>query len=85
MPTNGFTKTQQALLQLLSDGQPHPRKDLIACLGDSLADRFTLNRALKNLRPKLRTRPEDIICELKHKGIHYRHVKLLAPPPVKIY
>ncbi len=78
MDLNQFTPTQQRILELLEDGMPHHRKELIACLNDELADRILLNQRLCALRKKLRPEGHEIICELGKKTIWYRHVLLIG-------
>lgn len=76
-----FSPTQQRLIDLLADGQPHLRSHLVAELHDELADRITLKSYLRRLRVKLRPRGQDIIAQSLHRRIYYRHVRLLNGPP----
>lgn len=71
-----FTPTEQRILDLLEDGLPHSRKDVIACLNDEMATRLNLNPHLTHLRNKLRPLGQTIICELVKKAIFYRRVIL---------
>lgn len=72
-----FTPTEQRMLKILSDGFPHHKSELQACLYD---EESTIRQHIYNIRAKLRPRGEDIVCELRLHGIHYRHVRLLASP-----
>lgn len=78
--TNGFTKTEQAILQLLSDGGPHKRDDIKALLPDELAELSQVYWHVSNLRKKLESRGETIVCERANRCTHYRHVRLLKSP-----
>lgn len=57
-----FTPTQQRIMDLLSDGQPHGRTELHGCLRDSLSEVQTIENHISHLRKVLRPRGEDIIC-----------------------
>lgn len=73
-----FSKTHRAMLEMLSDGQPHYRGELHKCCGPSCVKmvRYHISRIRKQLRPV----GQDIVCELVNRQIHYRHVRLLASP-----
>lgn len=75
---NGWTPTQQRMIDLLSDGMPHDRHELHACLDDPLSSLATIKFHLSLIRRIIRLRGEDIICELWERKIHYRHVRLLV-------
>jgi len=79
-----FTKTQRAILDVLSDGGPHPREELRQCLDDELASLAAMRVHLSELRKLLRPQGQDIICELRHRKTHYRHVRLLKPYAVTV-
>jgi DNA-binding CsgD family transcriptional regulator len=81
MTTNGFTKTETAILALLSDGERHTRGEIHGCLSDDLATDSAVKFHLSNIRQKLRQRGEDILCELSYRKIFYRHIRQLLPPP----
>jgi hypothetical protein len=72
-----FTPTQQRLLKVLSDGMPHKREELMACLADGLSNPVTVNNHLADIRKFLRLIGQDIICEFIHRQRQYRHVRLL--------
>ncbi len=78
MPDDEFTKTQTAILAVLSDGQPHTREELHKCLPDDMTEMAAVRVHVCNIRKLLRPKGEDIICELKNSKIHYRHVRILS-------
>lgn len=55
-----LTKTQTKLMELLADGLPHPRKELLTCFRRERNDN-NLNVHLWNLRQQLRSRGIGII------------------------
>lgn len=72
------------ILAILSDGMPHCRYELLACLEDSEAELRTLQVHISMMRKPIRLRGEDIVCELFDGSPHYRHIKLLVwPTPTK--
>lgn len=78
MNDNGFTKTQNAMLAVLSDGQPHTREELHKCLPDELSEMSAVRFHISNIRKVLRPKGQDIVCELKYGKIHYRHVRIIS-------
>lgn len=79
--SNGrFTATEKKIIDVLSDGLPHRREELHACLPDELGDRINLNLHISNIRKKIVGRGEDIVCQLRNRRIHYRHVRMLHSP-----
>lgn len=77
MGVNGFTTTQKALLNLLSDGEPHKRQELMDVLGDELASRNALQCQLQLIRGKIKP-AQNIVCVLRNRTIHYQWVALLS-------
>ncbi len=75
MPSS-FTRTEQRMLAVLADGQPHTREELHACLSDSLSGIGAVRRHISNLRSKLNL-GEIVICELKNRRVCYRRARLL--------
>jgi len=75
---NGYTKTQARIVDLLSDGVPHSREELHACLDDDLARLTAAKRHLVEIRKHLRPQGQDIICVLQNRRIMYQWVRLLA-------
>lgn len=78
MANGEYTATQQAMLDILSDGLPHTREELHACCGPSC--RRTIQVHLSHIRKKLRPKGEDILCTYTNRGWRYQHVRLLCSP-----
>jgi len=76
----GFTHTQSAILDILSDGLRHRKEELATCLPDELSAIDNLKFHLSNIRKVIRPRGEDIICEWYQRIRYYRHVRLLSNP-----
>lgn len=76
-----WTPTQQRMIDLLSDGMPHDRKELHRCLDDELAQLSAIQFHLSMIRRVLRPRGEDILCVLFDRKIHYQHIRLLIWEP----
>lgn len=72
-----FTKTEQRIIAILADGEPHARKELIVCLNDELASFGALKVHLSNIRKKLKTQGEDIVFVASYKCWGYRQVRFL--------
>lgn len=73
-----YTPIEIRIIELLSDGLPHDRKEVLDCLNDRLANFNALAAAIMRLRPKVRELQQEIVTEY-HKGcIAYRHVILLS-------
>lgn len=80
MSTNGFTPTQRAILDVLSDGKPHTPAELRPCLGDDLAGNAAVRMHVCRLRKRLRERGQDIVSVTDRHRFRYQHVKLLPLP-----
>lgn len=80
MSTNGYTPTQVRILNVLKDGQPHLRDELLLCIQDNQATIHQLRQHIHLLRARLPP-DEAIVCELFSAKTCYRHVKLLIPCP----
>lgn len=74
---NGFTATENRIVELLSDGRPHRREEIHALLSDNLAALPAIQVHISNIRKKIKLRGEDILCTLVNRQIHYQHVVLL--------
>ena len=72
-----FTPTQRRMLAVLSDGLPHTRLELAACLEDELAKPSAVKKHLYLMRKVLRAQGQTILCEFDLKRPRYRHVILL--------
>jgi hypothetical protein len=78
MKNDGFTATQRKMLEVLSDGLPHSREELHACLPDELGPLSNIRAHLVVIRKVLLRRGEHVAAEMGWKGkISYRHVRLL--------
>lgn len=73
-----YTPIEQRIIDLLSDGLPHDRKELLECLNDRLANYNSLAAAIMRLRPKVRELNQEIVTEHYQGCIAYRHVILLS-------
>jgi hypothetical protein len=74
-----FVGIQRDIIDLLSDGRPHDREELITCIKDEFATRKDLNQHLTAIRKKIQPAGHDIVCVLKFRRVHYQHVMLLPP------
>ena len=72
-----WTPTQQRLLAVLADGQPHTRAELRAQLHDELGSPSNLWYHVHQIRRRLPP-GETIVCEIHRSTIKYRHVRLLT-------
>lgn len=72
-----FTPIESCILSVLADGQAHPRRELLACLDDSEADKRALAVHVCNIRRKLLPFGQTIVCQIGDHPISYRHVILL--------
>jgi hypothetical protein len=57
-----LTRTQQRMMDLLSDGRYHSRQGLHTCISDELTNGHSVSVHLAYLRRKLRFVNEDVIC-----------------------
>jgi hypothetical protein len=70
-----FTPTETILMNILADGMPHSRKDLIAALPNDQSDFTNLSTHLSNIRKKLAPYGRLVICEIYNRTVHYRQVR----------
>ena len=72
-----YTVTEQAMLDVLSDGKEHSKEEIRRCLPDDLSD--NIKSHLYNLRRKIRSGGRDIVCLSKgrQRPVRYQLVKLL--------
>lgn len=77
MTSNGFTKTEQAMLDVLADGLPHTFDELHACLPDELSMKKSIGKHITAMRKVLRREGHEIICEFAKRRKFYRHIILL--------
>jgi len=76
MDSSVFSEQQQRIIDFLADGKPHKRSEVIACIGDSLADRVSLQQYLTRIRKRL-PQGEEIIAQYLHRTVHFRHIRHL--------
>jgi hypothetical protein len=76
-----FTLTQRILVEVLKDGQPHKRADLMEYLPDNLSSSGALRFHICNIRKILKTRGMDIVCVWHRKCWCYRMMRELYDPP----
>lgn len=75
---------QEKMLEVLSDGLPHTRDELFACLYEQDAPIRNIGPHLAALRKKLASQGQTIVCEQLSdaRGLMtrraYRHVRLLV-------
>ena len=75
---DGFTVTQQRVLDVLADGLPHPLEQLKAAMWNDELDHIrNVHAMMCHIRKKLRPRGEDIICQLIDRQRKWRHIRLL--------
>ncbi len=72
-----FSPIQQDLMEVLVDGRPHRRQELLDCLDDPEKTRLTLKPYLYKIRQKLRPQGYDIVCELRNNSVWFRLVGLI--------
>ncbi len=66
------------MLEVLSDGRPHPKSDLHACLPDQEGDASNIKVHLSHMRVKLRPMGKDILCVFLNRKKMYRLVRLIS-------
>lgn len=59
-----LTPTERRIFELLSDGRPHRKQELFACMDDELAEWTAVKRRLTCLRKKIRDDGLEIICQV---------------------
>ena len=69
---NGWTPTQRRLMDVLGDGEPHTREQLVACLEDSQSEWRNVNPHLVAIRKRLRLERQDVICQVLKRQFLYR-------------
>ncbi len=72
-----YTPTQQRILDLLSDGLAHSKRELFALLDDELAGRTAIRKHICLLR-KLLPLGQTILCVYEKRQIMYRMVRFLS-------
>jgi hypothetical protein len=75
---NGFTPTQKAMLDVLSDGKRHTKEELHNCLPDELGPMANIKAHLTAIRKKIQPTGQDIVCEYRYKVFYYRWVRMIT-------
>lgn len=70
-----FTPAEQVLVDILQDGDPHMKQELIDAAG--LSGDASLNERIKRIRKKL-PRGITIVAQFKNKSIRYRMMRLIG-------
>lgn len=73
-----FSDTEQRMLTVLSDCQPHKIMDLHACLEDKLGPTSNVHAHLTSIRKKIRPLGQTILHERIDGVGYFRHVRLIA-------
>ena len=73
-----FTKTQTILVDILKDGRPHHRDELLQALDpEGLTEASSLMVMMTSVRKKLRPQGLDILGQFIRRRYHYRMVRTL--------
>ena len=62
------------MLEVLSDGKPHTKRELHACLNDNLSPLCNVYAHIKAINDKLKQHEQRVIAE----NCHYRWVRILV-------
>lgn len=77
--TTKFTKTEQLILEVLSDGKPHHRSEIMEKA--DLMSMSSVSEHICRIRKKLVRVGQTIPCVLTGRKIHYQHLRLLDISP----
>lgn len=69
-----FTKTEQRILLLLQDGEPHTRWNIRNEIGDEYTSLQTIQMHISRIRRKLAAHRKSVLCEQSNGEISYRLV-----------
>ena len=75
-----LTPTEQRIMDLLGDGMPHTKKEMVSCLADPMGGEDNVKPHLHGLRKKLLAKNETVLCVLVDRRVKYRWVALRIPP-----
>lgn len=73
-----FTDTQQRILRILADGEPHKREELVLSFTDKVSNPKVLDNHLSAMRKELRRCGQDIICQFIKRSNHFRLIALVG-------
>jgi hypothetical protein len=74
-----MTPTEERLMAVLGDGEPHSREELVACLNDELSSWDSVKSTISVLRKKLHPGRQTIVCQVLNRKFKYRLVGLIIP------
>ncbi len=72
----GLSTIQRKMLLVLSDGLPHHRKELHACLWEQEGPFKNIGAHLSAIRKQL-PKGHEIICQVLHRTHYFRHIRTL--------
>jgi len=72
-----LTRTESAIIAILSDGNRHGIKEILEKAFDPYTESRTVHVHMNNIRNKLP--PDETVVSEFNKGFFYRHVRLLRP------
>lgn len=74
-----FTKTEQKIIDLLSDGKGHRPTEICEHLGEGECEvvKSAMMVRVSELNKKLATIGEKIACMSRGKWVYYQHVRLI--------
>ena len=78
MTNQHFTKTELAILKILSDGRPHLISEMKYELDD--LGQINLKVHISNMRKKLKPSGQGIVCVFIQRQTGYQHVRFLHSP-----
>lgn len=61
---NGFTPTEQRIIDVLSDGMRHKQDELLKCIEDELATPSNLYSHISRIRKKIHPIGRDVVCRV---------------------
>ena len=82
MSNNGelrFTPTEAKILELLSDGESHSKEEVALYIEPELGQ-TNVSFHMMNIRKKLISKGENILCVYNNRRRFYQHVRLLQSP-----
>ena len=74
-----LSPTEQRIYDLLADGEPHRKEEVLSVFDDELATNNQLYVTVYKLKLKLRTVGEDLIAQSFGKWVGYRRVRPIEP------
>jgi|SRR5580658_10449155 hypothetical protein len=78
-----FTPVQQRIMDLLSDGLPHTRREIHGCLRDEQSKVSAIGVHISDIRKKVLPTGYTFVCTLSSRKIRYRYVQLVNDPKLE--